>query len=74
MRTKHTFRLPPDLATRLADYAARLARARAWALKDPAPYAAVWSKLIGLPEAVPLRWFGRAEYRSEEHTSELQSH
>jgi len=23
MRTKHTFRLPPDLATRLADYAAR---------------------------------------------------
>lgn len=48
----------------LADYAARLARARAWALKDPAPYAAVWSKLIGLPEAVPLRWFGRAQYRA----------
>ena len=23
MRTRHTFRLPPDLATRLADYAAR---------------------------------------------------
>src|SRR5260370_8005341 len=23
MRTKHTFRLPPDLATQLADYAAR---------------------------------------------------
>ena len=23
MRTKHTFRLPPDLATKLADYAAR---------------------------------------------------
>ncbi|MFB0492637.1 sulfonate transport system substrate-binding protein [Methylobacterium sp. OAE515] len=48
----------------LADYAARLARARAWALRDPAPYAAVWSKLIGLPEAVPLRWFGRAQYRT----------
>ncbi|KAB1072679.1 ABC transporter substrate-binding protein [Methylobacterium planeticum] len=48
----------------LADYAQRLARARAWALKDPAPYAAVWSKLIGLPEAVPLRWFGRAQYRT----------
>lgn len=48
----------------LADYAARLAEARAWSLKDPAPYAAVWSKLIGLPEAVPLRWFGRAAYRT----------
>ncbi|WP_438346288.1 ABC transporter substrate-binding protein [Methylorubrum populi] len=48
----------------LADYAARLARARAWALKDPAPYSAAWSRLIGLPEAVPLRWFGRAQYRT----------
>ncbi|WP_430910178.1 ABC transporter substrate-binding protein [Methylobacterium sp. sgz302541] len=48
----------------LADYAARLTRARAWALDDPAPYAAVWSKLIGLPETVPLRWFGRARYRT----------
>ena len=48
----------------LADFAARLAKARAWALKDPAPYAAVWSKLIGLPEAVPLRWFSRAGYRT----------
>ncbi|WP_204165225.1 ABC transporter substrate-binding protein [Methylobacterium radiodurans] len=55
LRTKRTL---------LADYAARLARARAWALNDPAPYAAVWSKLIGLPEAVPLRWFGRAQYRA----------
>ena len=27
MRTKHTFRLPPDLAGKLADYAARKARA-----------------------------------------------
>ncbi|AWN43596.1 ABC transporter substrate-binding protein [Methylobacterium durans] len=48
----------------LADYAQRLARARAWALNDPGPYAAAWSKLIGLPEAVPLRWFGRAAYRT----------
>ncbi|CAX23342.1 MAG: ABC transporter substrate-binding protein [Methylorubrum extorquens] len=48
----------------LADYAARLARARARALTDPAPYAAAWSRLIGLPEAVPLRWFGRARYRT----------
>ncbi|ACB82991.1 aliphatic sulfonates family ABC transporter, periplsmic ligand-binding protein [Methylorubrum populi BJ001] len=48
----------------LADYAARLAKARAWALKDPAPYAAAWSRLIGLPETVPLRWFGRAQYRT----------
>ena len=48
----------------LADYAARLAQARTWALKDPAPYAKVWSRLIGLPEAVPLRWFGRAQYRT----------
>jgi sulfonate transport system substrate-binding protein len=48
----------------LADFGERLARARAWALADPAPYAKVWSKLIGLPEAVPLRWFGRAQYRN----------
>ena len=48
----------------LADFAQRLTRAREWALKDPTPYAAVWSKLIGLPEAVPLRWFGRAAYRA----------
>ena len=33
-------------------------------MKDPAPYAVVWSKLIGLPETVPLRWFGRAAYRA----------
>jgi sulfonate transport system substrate-binding protein len=48
----------------LADFGRRLVAARTWALKDPAPYAAVWSKLIGLPEAVPLRWFSRAEYRA----------
>lgn len=64
-----TFAVASDAAirtkrARLADFAERLARARAWALKDPAPYASVWSKLIGLPEAVPLRWFGRAEYRA----------
>jgi sulfonate transport system substrate-binding protein len=47
----------------LADFAQRLSKARDWALKDPAPYAVVWSKLIGLPETVPLRWFGRAAYR-----------
>ncbi|WP_132252281.1 ABC transporter substrate-binding protein [Methylobacterium segetis] len=64
-----SFAVASDTALRtkralLADYAARLARARAWALSDPAPYAAAWSKLIGLPEAVPLRWFGRAQYRT----------
>ena len=64
-----TFAVASDDAIRtkralLADFGARLARARALALKDPAPYAAVWSKLIGLPEAVPLRWFGRAAYRA----------
>ncbi|GJE26849.1 ABC transporter substrate-binding protein [Methylobacterium organophilum] len=48
----------------LADFGRRLARARDWALADPKPYAAVWSRLIGLPEAVPLRWFGRAQYRA----------
>ena len=48
----------------LADYAARLAKARAWALTDPTPYASAWSRLIGLPEAVPMRWFGRARYRT----------
>lgn len=48
----------------LADFGRRLVAAREWALKDPAPYAAVWSKLIGLPEAVPLRWFSRAQYRA----------
>ncbi len=52
-----------DKRALLADFGERLARARAWALTDPAPYATVWSKLIGLPEAVPLRWFGRAQYR-----------
>ena len=64
-----TFAVASDAAIQtkralLVDFAERLAKARAWALKDPAPYAAVWSKLIGLPEAVPLRWFGRAEYRA----------
>ena len=64
-----TFAVASDAAIQtkralLVDFAERLATARAWALKDPAPYAAVWSKLIGLPEAVPLRWFGRAEYRA----------
>ncbi|MCJ2038574.1 ABC transporter substrate-binding protein [Methylobacterium sp. J-059] len=53
-----------DKRALLADFGERLARARAWALADPAPYAKVWSKLIGLPEAVPLRWFGRAQYRN----------
>jgi sulfonate transport system substrate-binding protein len=48
----------------LADFGRRLVKAREWALVDPAPYAAVWSKLIGLPEAVPLRWFSRAQYRA----------
>ena len=48
----------------LADFGRRLVAARDWALKDPAPYAAIWSKLIGLPEAVPLRWFARAQYRA----------
>lgn len=64
-----TFAVASDTALKakrplLADFAKRLAQARAWALKDPAPYAAVWSKLIGLPETVPLRWFGRAAYRT----------
>lgn len=53
-----------DKRALLADFGERLARARSWALADPAPYAAVWSKLIGLPETVPLRWFGRAQYRN----------
>lgn len=53
-----------DKRALLADFGERLARARTWALADPAPYATVWSKLIGLPEAVPLRWFGRAQYRN----------
>ncbi|GJD96390.1 ABC transporter substrate-binding protein [Methylobacterium iners] len=48
----------------LADFGRRLVKAREWALADPAPYAAVWSRLIGLPEAVPLRWFSRARYRA----------
>lgn len=53
-----------DKRALLADFARRLAKARDWALADPKPYAAVWSKLIGLPETVPLRWFGRAQYRT----------
>lgn len=48
----------------LSDFGRRLVTARAWALADPGPYAAAWAKLIGLPEAVPLRWFSRAQYRA----------
>lgn len=44
----------------LADYLGRLARARVWANAHVDAYAARWSALIALPQAVPRQWFGRA--------------
>lgn len=50
--------------TLLADFGRPLVKARDWALANPASYDTAWSKLIGLLEAVPLRWFSRAQYRA----------
>lgn len=50
----------------LEDFARRLAQARTWARTHPERFAEAWSRLIGLPEAVPLAWFRRADIRPVE--------
>ncbi|KMO15626.1 ABC transporter substrate-binding protein [Methylobacterium platani] len=47
----------------LEDFVRRLARARVWGTAHPEAFARRWSALIGLPEAVPLAWFRRADIR-----------
>ncbi len=47
----------------LEDFVRRLARARVWGTANPEAFAKRWSSLIGLPEAVPLAWFRRADIR-----------
>lgn len=44
----------------LEDFIRRLAKARVWGTAHPEAFAAAWSKLMGLPEEVPLAWFRRA--------------
>lgn len=44
----------------LEDFIRRLAKARVWGTAHPEAFAAGWSKLMGLPEPVPLAWFKRA--------------
>lgn len=44
----------------LEDFVRRLAKARVWGTARPEAFAASWSKLMGLPEEVPLAWFKRA--------------
>lgn len=46
-------------------FLAKVAAARAWTAQHIDAYAAVWSKLIGLPEAIPQRWFKRAAFSYE---------
>ena len=41
----------------------RLAKARVWGTSNNDLYAATWSKLIGLPKEIPLRWFTGANSR-----------
>jgi sulfonate transport system substrate-binding protein len=47
----------------LADFVQRLAKARVWGTTHQEAFATRWSALIGLPEAVPLAWFKRADIR-----------
>ncbi|MGX7708035.1 ABC transporter substrate-binding protein [Methylobacterium sp. Gmos1] len=47
----------------LEDFVRRLAQARVWGTAKPESFAKRWSALIGLPEAVPLAWFRRADIR-----------
>ena len=44
----------------LEDFVRRLAKARVWGTAHPESFAATWSKLMSLPEEVPLAWFRRA--------------
>ncbi|AWN45155.1 aliphatic sulfonates ABC transporter substrate-binding protein [Methylobacterium terrae] len=47
----------------LEDFVRRLAQARVWGTAHQQAFARRWSALIGLPEAVPLAWFRRADIR-----------
>lgn len=47
----------------LEDFVHRLAKARVWGTANNDLYAATWSKLIGLPKEIPLRWFTGANSR-----------
>lgn len=47
----------------LEDFVRRLAKARVWGTAHPEAFAASWSKLMGLPNEVPLAWFKRANIR-----------
>ena len=44
----------------LEEFVRRLAKARVWGTAHPEAFAASWSKLMSLPEEVPLSWFKRA--------------
>jgi sulfonate transport system substrate-binding protein len=47
----------------LEDFVRRLAKARVWESANRDSYAAIWSRLIGLPKEIPLRWFAGANTR-----------
>jgi sulfonate transport system substrate-binding protein len=47
----------------LEDFVRRLAQARVWGTTHADAFAKSWSKLMGMPEAVPLAWFTRADIR-----------
>lgn len=61
----------------LEDFVRRLAKARVWGTAHPEAFAATWSKLMSLPEEVPLAWFKRANILpvaiDENVVSDLQS-
>ncbi|QRE77499.1 ABC transporter substrate-binding protein [Methylobacterium aquaticum] len=63
-----TFQVARDAAiaekrAALEDFVRRLARARVWGTANPEAFARRWSALVGLPEAVPLACFRRADIR-----------
>jgi sulfonate transport system substrate-binding protein len=47
----------------LDDFVRRLAQARAWGTTHQDAFAKRWAALVGMPEAVPLAWFKRADIR-----------
>jgi sulfonate transport system substrate-binding protein len=53
----------PEKRAALADFVARLAKARRWALAHLDFYARSWSALVGLPPEVGERVYGRGRYR-----------
>jgi sulfonate transport system substrate-binding protein len=59
--------------TELEDFVRRLAKARVWEAANRESYATTWSKLIGLPKEIPLRWFAGADTRPVAIDSEVVS-